>query len=633
MSKSSEQLSKDLGGFAGRIGIVDLSAGTVRTMPLDPETAIDYLGGLGLAVKLVHDYLKPGADSLSPGNVIVIGAGPMVGTDLPASSRVFGLTKLPASNSVGWAGGGGYRFGALFKSSGFDQIVITGASHYPVYLEIDNDELSIKDASSLWGKGVKEANQELAGEDGGTITIGPAGENRAVMSMAFVDAISTMGRGGFGAVMGSKNLKAFAVRNPCQGVKIARPKEYRELKNKLMKTIREYPYLKDWQDKGQIKTFPALTMEDYEKIRYRRLACVSCPIGDKDSVRIADGEFKGNYISTTSVTNLFYAKTQGFKDHGESMTFIAQLDDLGLDKFEFFSIMRFAMDLTDKGILNNDLLPEPIDTTSFSSMSVWAEMIAHRQGFGAVIADGFLAIIDELGPEALKLAPSLIKGMHPYIEPKPGQDAMRFGTMELGQITDPRGPHIAASGSPTYFAKRPLSVFPKHMKRQGIPDEAQDRIMPDGLTGNSLKVGRYLKYSQTWFTILGSLGICARAQINRFYSADALAELYSAVTGVDTSLDQLRKNASRAWTLLRLINIREAELRQEKEAGQKEVQNEIPEPWIKNFMFKDYQTEKPLEEDDYLRALGDYYDEWGWDRETGRPTEETLKALGLDNLD
>jgi len=256
-------------------------------------------------------------------------------------------------------------------------------------------------------------------------------------------------------------------------------------------------------------------------------------------------------------------------------------------------------------------------------METWAEKISKREGLGHVLAGGFKGILEEFGEEAEKYAPSLIKGMHPYAGPGSALPWDLFGTMELGQVLDPRGPHVGSGGSPTYFAKRPLEVFPRHLTRMGVPEEAIERILP-GLNSSSLEqeimVGRLLRYSHTWFTTLGSLGICARAAINRFYNASLCAQFYETVTGIKTDLPELRKRVDRVWTLLRMANVRE---------GLNRTDEALPEKWFGDKGFKDYASEKLLTREDSEQMIGDYYEEWGWDRKTGIPTQDILRELDL----
>jgi aldehyde:ferredoxin oxidoreductase len=614
-----------MGGFAGNVLHVDLTRGEISKKPLDSSLAEKFIGGLGLTVKLAYDSITPGSDPLSPDNPIVLGAGPLVGTSLPATSRVYAVTKLPQSQTIGWCGGGGVNFGCQLKNAGFDHVVIKGRADKPVYLKVIDDEVEICDASSLWGKGIEETCQSLwknAPLPAGVVSIGPAGESLVPYSMAFIDRLSTLGRGGFGAVMGSKNLKAIVVKGS-KGVEVADRKQYKKLSDELLDTIREYRYLKEWQDLGLVKSLPLVPRETYERIKKRRLACVSCPIGDKDVIEIPDGEFGGTAVCSTSAVNLFIPMIHGMSDYREAIKLASSLDDHGLDIFEFFGVMGFAKKLMDEGILSEDRAEPEINLGSYSSMSAWLEKISSRQGLGDVLARGLGHMIEEFGEEAEKHAPPIIKGMLPYVGPRAPLAWSLFGTMELGQTLDPRGPHVGASGSPTYFAKRPLDVFPRHLKRMGVPDEAIERILPktDPPGHGDLKVGTLLKYSHAWFATLGSMGICARAQINRFYNFELCAGLYQAVTGIDTGLDTLRERVDRVWTLLRMANMREGVTRES---------DSPPAKWFEGPGFKDYLTDKPATRQDMEQMIQDYYREWGWDPETGVPTLERLQRLGFE---
>lgn len=615
--------TRHMGGFAGKVLYVDLTKGKIRQEPLNSTLARKFIGGLGLTVKLAYDQISPGSDPLSPDNPIVLGAGPLVGTGLPATSRVYAVTKLPASGTIGWCGGGGVNFGCQFKNAGYDHVVIEGRAAQPVFLKIIDDRVEISDAHSLWGSGVEEACEALwkaVGRPAGVLSIGQAGENLVSFSMAYIDRFSTLGRGGFGAVMGSKNLKAIVVKGS-RGIKVADRENYKALSEALLQRIREYPYLKEWQDLGLLKSLPLIPREVYENVKKRRIACVSCPIGDKDVVEIPDGELKGFGTCSTSAANLFIPMIYGFKDYREAIKCIAVLDELGLDMFEFFGVMGFAKALAEQGIIPKDRIEPEISLDSLHSLETWARKISLREGLGNVLADGFKGILKEFGEGAERYAPPIVKGLLPYVGPGAPLSWNLFGTMELGQVLDPRGPHVGASGSPTYFAKRPLEVFPRHLDRMGVPREAIERILPGlGTGGQQLKVGRLLKYSHGWFSTLGSLGICARAQINRFYNASLCAELYEAVTGIKTDLEGLRQRVDRVWTLLRMANVREGLTRKD---------DALPEKWFEEPGFQDYLTEKPARREDLEQMIEDYYDEWGWDAKTGIPTTDVLKKLGL----
>ncbi|MBW1923810.1 MAG: hypothetical protein JRF59_15490 [Deltaproteobacteria bacterium] len=615
------------GGFAGNTIYVDLSTGVIEKRPLDLGLAEKFQGGLGLCIRLAHEAISPGRGALSPENPIVLGTGPLVGTHLPATSRLYAVTKLPTSGTVGWCGSGGVNFACMLKNAGFDHVVIRGRAERPVYLEIFNDDMKIRDAGHLWGKGVEETDAilwEKYGRPTGILAIGQAGENLVPFSMAFVEGLATLGRGGFGAVMGSKNLKAVVARGE-RGIRVADKKRYKEVSRAFLKSMREYPYLKEWQDLGLVKSFPLVPVEQYKAMKKRRVACVSCPVGCKDVVEIPDGEYRGLVKGTSSVINLYTPVIYGFKDYRESIRFMALLDDYGLDMFEFFGIMGFTAELTRRGIIPAQDVDPEIRVDSLASMSAWAEKISLRRGLGDLLAGGFPGILEALGPEAEPFAPSLVKGMHPYAGPGSSLPWDLFGTMELGQVLDPRGPHVGAGGSPTYFAKRPLEVFPKHLRRMGVPEGALGRILQKGEAEDEegiLRVGRLLRYSHRWFAILGSLGVCARAAINRFYSVSACAEMAEAVTGFPTDPETLELRADRSWTLLRIMNLRDGFSRNKQET--------LPDRWFREDGFKDYATGDPLRPETVEKMIEDYYGEWGWDLETGAPTPETIARLSLE---
>jgi len=218
----------------------------------------------------------------------------------------------------------------------------------------------------------------------------------------------------------------------------------------------------------------------------------------------------------------------------------------------------------------------------------WAEIIALRQGVGNLLADGFAELEVKTGVKAK----SVVKGMRAYVTPRGPLVWNLFGTMELGQIVDPRGPHVAAGGSPTYFAKRPVESFRKHLRRMGLDDAKIDEILRDGI-----RIGKLLCYSHVWFTILASLGICARAQINRFYSAELCAGLYSAVTGIDVDRKELMGKAKEVWRMLKLANL-------------KTTGDIPPDDWFEDG-FRDYVTGKPLGREDVERMIEEYYEEMG----------------------
>jgi len=196
--------------------------------------------------------------------------------------------------------------------------------------------------------------------------------------------------------------------------------------------------------------------------------------------------------------------------------------------------------------------------------------------------------------------------------------------MELGQILESRGLHAGSGGSPAYFAKLPLGVFHRYLERLGVPADAIARLLPDQNLPEEkqqLNIGALFKYSHRWFCILGSLGVCARVQINRFYNSSLCAEFYEAVTGIPTELDALRLRADRAWILYEMINVRE-EIGREAEA--------IPSRLVNGAWFKNYVTDLQMQRRKTGQMVADYYEEWGWDKKNDAPTARVLRKLGME---
>ncbi|WP_202318720.1 aldehyde ferredoxin oxidoreductase N-terminal domain-containing protein [Archaeoglobus neptunius] len=573
-------------GVAGKLATIDLSSGDIEVENLNPELVKRYLGGFGLCVRIAYDHIRPGVDPLSPENPVIIGTGVLVGTNVPAASRVYTFTKLPANNAVGWGGGGGVTFGCNLKFAGYDCLVIRGKAESPVIIKIEDENVEICKAEDLWGLGVGETTENLRSRfgQGGVLSIGQAGENLVRFSMAYIDRLSTVGRGGIGAVLGSKKLKAIFVMGNGE-IGVADRERFNRICANLLERMRKYPHLKEWQELGLLKSLPALPEDEYFRIRKKRIACVSCPVGDKDEI-----EIDGNRIHTTSVVNLLTPVMMGMKDYRKAMKLTAILDDYGMDMFEFFGVLSFAKELEEEGIIE---LEEKIDLSSFESLSGWAERVCLREGMGNLLAEGIGGMERKFGE-----AKNSIKGMMAYVTPKGPLVWDLFGTMELGQVIDPRGPHVAAHGSPTYFARRPSESFVKHLRRMGLDDEKIGEILEGGL-----RVGKLLCYSNLWFVILASLGICARAQINRFYSAELCAELYSAVTGMEVTKEEMMGRAKEIWTLLKLANVRE---------GFRREHDSPPDDWFEDG-FRDYVTGKPLAKEDVERMVDEYYREMGWD--------------------
>ncbi len=637
----------DYYGYVGTILHVNLTTGEIRKEPLDLELARNFIGGVGINHRLAYDLIKPRIDPLSPENPIIIGVGPLVGTFVPGTARVMGTTKFPLTGAIATAGGS-MRFGCMLKWAGYDHIVITGKAKRPVYLKIIDDDVELCDAKDLWGKDISQTTEELWDryQGSGVIAIGQGGENLVKFALALVDKAATFGRGGLGAVMGSKNLKAMVARG-AKEIRISDSSRLKQLVDSLFERARTYPLHKTLVDLGVMENWPNYAKQIlhhknftevypeekstelfgptvYKKIKTGRIACPSCFICDKDILEVKEGEYKGLVVHTASFLNTGIISTRlGIEDCGRGLRLTDLLDRYGLGMLTFSSLLDFILFLHEQGIITEEDVGGLPLNRDFDTILTWLDKITFRQGFGDVLADGWLETIKKIGKDSEKHA-YIVKGQDCLWEPR----WAGLGTMELEQVVCPRGPTSATGGSPTYVPGIPIDVFKRHSERMGASKEAVDRIFDSPL---GLNVGRLTRYSEDWYSVLSSLGICNRHMNNRFYHVNTCAELYSAVTGIQLSPRELMEAADRAWNMLKVLNVRE---------GFDRKDDKIPDKWFEPMktaegeeaVLMDYYKTKTLSREDVNELLDDYYDERGWDREKGIPTKEKLTELGLKDI-
>ena len=614
-------------GYAGKILFVDLSSGKIVKKPLEKADAELFLGGLGINNKLAYDLIEPGADALSPENPIIFGAGPLIGTMVPGASRVVGTSKFPLSGAVS-AGSGSMTFAFNMKRAGYDNIVITGKAEAPVYVFIEDGEVRILDASDLWGTDNYAAVDRLWERHGrcSSISIGQAGENLVKFAIGIVDKMATIGRAGLGAVMGSKNLKAVLVRGG-GGIRVADPEGFMREVDSLFDRAKRFKHHAASVAYGILNAGGTFMLgEDgpyglktYDKMKKARIACPSCFIADKDVLVVPDGEFAGMKTYTHSFGMIAQAAMKGRIPDCERAVHIVNMQNrYGLGTQEFEGLFDLLLEASEAGAVSEDQFGK-IDR-SYETMRELVDKIVFRRGIGDILAEGWMATVKEFGLDSARFA-SHVKGLGIQYDPR----EKGLGTMEFEELVNPRGGHHQSGGSPSYNPGAPLEMFERHADRMGAPPDAVSRIMGGPFGFN---VGRFTRYSEDWFSMFDSLGICIRSQNNRFYSADICARLFSTATGIQMDKTELMRAAERVWNLYKALNRREGFTRKD---------DAPPEKWFDplkaaggEFEMKDYFQTKTLTREDIEGLLDDYYDERGWDKETGCPTRETLSALGLE---
>ncbi|MGD8986195.1 MAG: aldehyde ferredoxin oxidoreductase N-terminal domain-containing protein, partial [Desulfobacteraceae bacterium] len=318
-------------GYMGKVLHLDLTSGEYETEELDLDAARGYLGGLGLNAFLMEQTYHSGTEPLSPENPIILGTGPLVGTGTPGAAKIVATTRFPLNGTISESVGS-MRFALNLKGAGFDHLIITGRAKKPVVLVLENDGASFIDAQELWGMDIFETTDALkksqAGKSSSVIAIGPAGENSVAFSLALVDKASTLGRGGLGAVMGSKNLKAIVAMGD-QRPRIHQSDELKALLSGIrarLKRFKNHPrvlelgIMENWdnyiqqlsscrnftQTFSQEEATELYGPEAYRGLEITRFGCPSCFTPDKDHLAVKDGPHKGFNTTTTSYLGTYF---------------------------------------------------------------------------------------------------------------------------------------------------------------------------------------------------------------------------------------------------------------------------------------------------------------------------------------
>ena len=645
-------------GYTGRILTLDLGEESSSVKPLDEELAHLFLGGFGINQALFHELQRPGTPPLDPANPIVLGAGPFIGTLAPGSSRVMATTRFPLTGAVA-AASGSMAFGPHMKWAGYDHMIFQGKARRPTCVVIRGGDVRFVEAGDLWGKGIHETTRQIKdrfGRQGSVLAIGPAGEAGLPYSFALTDGAGTVGRGGLGAVMGAKNLKAIYVCGSgngtgtgeaaegqapqAPGIKVHDRKAFLKEVARLHQRARSYPLHGYCVEKGLMAGWeigiqgmfrhpewsPAeldslYGQHVYGRMKKRRLACPSCFIADKDLLSWqSDGQTRE--APFTSYINLVLAGMVGIRDPDRAAELLFRLDDAGVDLFVFGRMLEILFRAGEAGSRLPPVKDPILDALARDETTCLGllDRAIRRQGIGELFHLGLEAFAAEFDPDASRDL-VCIKGLDALYDPRD----TGLGTMEFEQIVCPRGPTSACSGSPSYLPGQSLDKFTQHAQRMGATPEAMERIFA---SPSGFHVGRLTRYSEDWYTVFSSLGVCNRAVVNRFYHVEIFSRLYSALTGIEKSPETLMLDAERAWNLMRLTNQRE---------GFTRADDRIPDKWFQpkgsggeTRYITDYFRTSRLTRGDVEDLLKDYYDERGWDRATGHPTAETLTRLGLN---
>ena len=610
--------------ITGKILRVKLTDKTIKVMEISEEWEDLYIGGEGLAAKILYDELEPGMDPFDEKNLLIFAAGPLTGTKAPCSGRLCVGFKSPLTGTIGLSNSGGH-FTPMIKRSGWDAVVIKGKSKTPVYLYINDDKVEFKDAAHLWGKDVTytedKIREELDNPRVRIANIGPAGENLVLMSAIMVDKSRAAGRGAPGAIMGSKNLKAVAVysSNKIEAADSDKMDEYakqarKELDDEAFVREELKPFgtssftdsinalgllpTKNWQ----YTTFDRMDKLGHaayhETLKVKPWACFGCPIACGREVEILEGEFKGDIGAGPEYETIGAFGSKCYIDDLNAITkgnFMC--DAMGLDTISVGQTIASAMEWYEKGLIDKKTTGG-IDLSfgNTDTLLKMIEMIAKREGYGNILADGSSRAAKTIGEEAEK-----------YIFTVKGMELASCGVRaskgeSLSHLISARGAD--------------------HLRPYASVIDAFGYIEPE--LGINEKVSPFEDENKWWVKpfmelsmMTNLLGVCLFASITLAVKGHTWTGLYNAATGKNKTFEEMMEASERVINLERLFNEREGFSRKDEKLPIRLRTEPAPDG-----LGKGHVANEEI-------MLDEFYESMGWDKQTGSPTEETLNRLYL----
>ncbi len=603
-------------GFTGKILHVDLTKGKLKDSPTPFGWAKQYIGGAGLAARMLFSPLSQTLDPLGPDNSLLFLAGPLTGTSVPMCGRLSICAKSPLTHFWGECNIGG-NIGARLRQSGYDGVFIHGRSEHPTVLTILDGHAAIKEADGLWSNSVTKTQKQLHRDYNdkrmASLTIGPAGENLVKFASIMTEGGRAAGRMGLGAVMGSKNLKAIITIGETP-IPVANPDALIELVQTATKVMMEDFQIVTYKEMGTAAFFGASyeigslpikywSSSDFpthdnisgstmfERILVGQSGCYRCPVRCGRVIEIPGGKYNLPRTSGPEYETLAALGSMILNDNLEALAYAAHLcDDFGLDTISCGTTIGFAVYLMEQGKLTPEEVGMKLEWGDADSQIALIKQIAVREGFGDILAEGTRMLGDRY--DAAEYAVH-VKGL----ENACWGVRAHFGNAAM-YATSPRGgSHLDAD---IYWV----------LSGQVIPELGIDADDPQTDEG----MGALVAITQNWRMVTNSLIMCIFAT----YTPEEIAKMYTLVTGITTSAKQLMHIGERIITLKRLINLKMGLT----------IKDDTLSPHLLRPLEGPTQGMVPNLE----KQLKDYYIHRDWDQKTGRPSAAALKKVGLANL-
>lgn len=614
------------GGYAGKLLRINLTDKTYREEPVSEALARDYMGGAGFGIKYLFDEVKPDTDPLGPDNKLIFAVGPFTGAGVPCSSRMSVTGKSPLTGAVGMALSGG-QFPAEMKYAGWDGIIVEGKADQPVYVAITGTNVRFRDASHVVGTRTFDCQQiikdELHDQNVRVCCIGPAGEHLSKIA-CIVNERRAVGRKGLGAVMGSKNLKAIAIRGT-DTIAIASKEKYKAARTALLKAFKDSPVLypefaqhgtpmtyevtgalgilaaRNWTGTGEFLP-DGLNLESQTAHKIGKEHCHDCPVGCSQMKMAKSGAYAGILSEGPDFETIYsFGTNNGISDLDPVIAADRLADELGLDTISAGVTIGFAMELFEKGILT---LKETdgIDLRfgNDDAMMKVLQKMAFRDGIGDLLADGCLAAAKKIGKGTEKYAIH-IKGLE-----LPAYDVRGAKAHGLNYATS----YTGADHCRGYAFQE---IF-------GIPvPYPVDRFAIEGK-------GKLTKWNQDVRSVT-----CDCAPMCGFLLDMAVpgiacqntAALMEAITGMPYTAEDVEKVGERLNNVAKAFNVL---------AGFTRADDNFPERLMTEPLKAGASKGQLISQKDLDTMLDEYYAERGWDVKTGIPTRARLTELGLASI-
>jgi aldehyde:ferredoxin oxidoreductase len=599
-----------MNGWAGRMLRVNLSKGSWTVETTDPDLVRDFIGGRGLATKILFDEIDPKVDPLSPKNKLIMITGPLTGTFASAGGRYMVVTKSPLTGGIACSNSGGY-FGAELKFAGYDGIIFEGRAERPVYLWVHNDQVEIRPAEELWGKTTHETEDMIRADtdpEAKIACIGPAGEKLVRFACIVNDKGRAAGRSGVGAVMGSKNLKAVAVRGT-KAVKVARPDEFRQAALLALDKIKSSPTTSVGLPRYgtallvniinaagiyptrnfQTGVFPTADKTGGEAIRanieIRNKACFACPIACTPVTEIKNPKFKGSGEGPEYETTWSLGACCGI-DNLEAITKAHYVcNELGMDPITLGVTIAAAMEMYEKGYLSFKDTGVALNFGNAEALVELTTKTGMREGFGDALAEGCKRLTEKYGHPELFMG---VKGQE-----FPAYDGRGAQGMGLQYATSNRGAcHVRGYMISPEILGTPVKLDPFATREKASWDIA----------------------FQNTTAVVDSSGLCLFTTFA--IGADEILPLLVAATGIEYTKESMLKAGERIWNLERMFNLKAGLSGKDDTLPKRILEEPLPEGPAQGQVVR------------LAEMLPEYYQLRGWD-DNGVPTKEKLKELGL----